>query len=160
MPLPFKFKWLLHPTHTYTPTGTHRCMCTHLHKFLRIIKDLGVLCKCAQKSFNHRKSLVGCHENHVFWTCSSSVSCLACLSLPLSVSLSVSPAVSQAGYCTSGGECMKCQISGNILKMQEFKIVSADCFMDNSISGSSSVAALCSRANSNNPVYPCNTVQL
>ena len=124
-------------------------MHTHLHKLLSYIKDVGVLCKWVQESFNHREALSGFSWRSCFpalqfqsWLLSVSVYLPLSLSLSLSLSLPVCLSVSQSSCqtvwqsdCfTSGGECAQCQTFCNILKMREFKTASAECFADFSIS--------------------------
>lgn len=137
----FKFMWLPHPT-----------LCSHTQEHAHTpTEDLGVLCKWVQKSFNHRKAQWVFMKIMFFLISSSSLSCLA----RLSFCQSVRPAVSQTGHCTSGGEGTQCQISCNILKMQEFETVSPDCFADSSISGSCVQAPIQTIL-----LYPFNTLQL
>lgn len=92
--------------HLHTHTHTLQCMHTHLHKLLSYIKDLGVLCKWVQESFNHREELSGfswrsCFLELQFQSWLLGVSLSLCLSLGMSVSPSVSPAVRQSDSLTA-----------------------------------------------------------
>lgn len=99
----------------------------------------------SEKLQSQEKAQGGFHENRVFWVSSFDLSCLACLPLPVSPRQSVSPAVSQTSYSTSGGECAQCEISGNILKGHGLKTVSADGFVN-------SQSVSCSSTRQNNVI--------